>query len=355
MIFRPALILLLLLWGCSDSNEEASPSFETKEPSPNFQPKEASPDFEPVKSAPKFEMNPQFLTLPKGAPSIGASHGDIAVAPNGDVYVSVEGGDHPGVQVYSAEGRYLQNVPNAPNDFHGFTIAMAPDGRPNIFGVSLGGQRVIQMTLDGEIVLDISASSFPDQYKTTKEGKQALSLTGIAVGPNGEIYVVDGYGRDFIHRFDMNGDYLDTFGGRDEPWNFKNCHQIGLDTRFDPVRILCTDRHNGRLVQMELDGRVIGVFAEGLLFPSALAVFDDELAIAELDGRVTILDMEGKTLATIGANEDPDKRRTSMVPPDEWKPNLFYAPHGIAFDANGDLFVAEWSRWGRVTRLKRDR
>jgi len=300
-----------------------------------------------------FAMNPRFLTLPQCMSTVGDSHGDIAVSPTGEIYVSVEAGDHPGIQVYSAQGRYLRNVPNAPYDLHGFVIAAAPDGTPNIFGVSLYGQRVVQLTLQGKVVQTISASSIPDQYKTDYDGKLSVALTGIAVAPNGDIYAVDGYGRDFIHRFDKSGRYLGTFGGQVEPWNFKQCHKIALDPRFTPARLLCTDRLHDRLIHMDLDGHFLGVFAKGLRWPSALAIFKNELAVAELGGRVSILDMQGKVIAAIGANQDPDEVKTNRVPPEQWQPDLFYAPHGIAYTASGNLLVTEWSQWGRVVKLTR--
>jgi hypothetical protein len=106
---------------------------------------------------------------------------------------------------------------------------------------------------------------------------------------------------------------------------------------------------------MDLNGHVLGVFAEGLRWPSALAVFGDELAVAELGGRVTILDRQGRIVASIGANENPSEIKTNQVPPEKWQPNLFYAPHGIAYDAGGNLLVTEWSQWGRVIRLERKR
>ena len=59
---------------------------------------------------------------------------------------------------------------------------------------------------------------------------------------------------------------------------------------FTPLRLLCTDRKHNRLVHMGLDGHVIGVFAENLRLPSALSIHGDELAVAELEGRVTVLD-----------------------------------------------------------------
>lgn len=298
-----------------------------------------------------YAMHANFVSLPTGMTNIGLSHGDVAVAPNGEIYVSVEGGDRPGLQVYSNDGRYLRNLPDAPNDLHGFVIANTPDGQARIFAASLNGQKVLRMTLDGEVDLEIPASSFPDDYKATGEDTQPLSLTGVDVAPNGDIYVVDGYGLDYIHRFDSQGQYISTFGGRVAPWDFENCHQIAIDKRFDPARVLCTDRRHGRIVQMALDGSVIGTVAEDLGFPSALAVYDDKLAVGELDGRVTILDKSGNVIDRIGENTDPKKRRTSMVPPEEWSADLFYSPHGVAYDSDGNLFVAEWSRWGRVSRL----
>jgi len=300
-----------------------------------------------------FEMNPRFLTFPQCMSTIGDAHGDIAVSPAGEIYISVEAGEHPGIQVYSPQGRYLRNVPNAPYDFHGFIIANAPDGTPNLFGASLVGQQIIQMTLDGKIVQTIPASSIPDRYKTDEDGKLSVALTGIAVAPNGDIYVVDGYGRDFIHRFDKSGRYLVTFGGQAAPWNFKQCHKIAIDPRFKPARLLCTDRLHDRLIHMDLDGHVLSVFAEGLRWPSALAVYRDELAVAELGGRVTILDRQGRTTASIGANENADETKTNRIPPQKWQPDLFYAPHGITYDAAGNLLVTEWNQWGRVMRLER--
>lgn len=300
-----------------------------------------------------FEMNPRFLTPPPGMATVGDSHGDIAVSPAGEIYLSVQAGAHPGIQIYSAQGRYLRNLPNAPNDFHGFIIATAPDGTPNIFGTRLLGQEILRMTLDGKIALTIPAAAIPDQYKSSQDGKFEVHLTDVAVAPNGDIYAVDGYGRDFIHHFDKTGRYLNTFGGRGQPWNFEQCHKIAVDPRFKPARLLCTDRLHDRLIQMDLDGHVLGVFAEGLRWPSALAVFKNELAVAELGGRVSVLDLKGNIVASIGANEHADETKTNEIPPEKWQENLFYAPHGITYDAKGNLLVAEYSKWGRITRLER--
>lgn len=301
----------------------------------------------------RFTMDQAFLTPPDLMATIGDSHGDIAVSPAGEIYVSVEGGERKGIQVYDAEGRYLRNVPNAPDDLHGFIIAMSPQGAPSIYGASLRGEQIVQLTLDGKIVLTIPGASIPDEYKTRKDNELKLSLTGVAVAPSGDIYAVDGYGRDYIHRFDKTGAYKGTFGGKGEPWSFNNCHKIAIDPRFEPVRLICTDRFSDRLLHMDLDGRPLGVIASGLLRPSAVAVFHDELAVAEIAGGVTILGLQGQIITSIGANDRADEVMTNQIPPARWRAGLFYAPHGITYDASGNLLVTEWNKWGRVVRVKR--
>ena len=308
-----------------------------------------------AENPPIFTMNSHFLTPPQGMATIGDSHGDIAVSPAGEIYVSVQGGDHPGIQVYSAKGRYLRNVPGAPTDLHGFIIARAPDGTPSIFGVSRLAQHIVELALDGRVELDIPAAVIPDQYKMQGEGKPATNLTGIAVAPNGDIYVVDGYGLDFIHRFDKSGRYVTSFGGKGAPWNFDQAHKIAIDTRFTPVRLLCTDRRHRRLVQMDLNGKILGVFGEGMRLPSAFAIRGNELAVAELEGRVTILDLKGEVIATIGANDNAAEVHVNTTPPTVWREGLFYEPHGITYDASGNLLVTEFNQWGRVTRVNRSK
>ena len=301
--------------------------------------------------ADSFVMDGKFFTPPPGMATIGDSHGDIAVSPQGEIYVSVQAGEHPGIQVYSAEGHYLRNVPGAPPDLHGFIIARAPDREFYIYGVSRLAQEIVQLKLDGTRVLTIPASAIPAQYK--KDDKQAINLTGIAVTPNGDIYVTDGYGLDFIHHFDRSGKYLATFGGKGAPWNFDQCHKIAPDTRFKPLRLICTDRRHDRLVHMDMNGHILGVFGWGLRLPSALAIRGNELAVGELMGRVSILDRKGQIVSVIGSNDNVDEIRTNKAPPEIWKDGLFYAPHGVAYDAAGNLLVTEFNQYGRISRVRR--
>lgn len=302
-----------------------------------------------------FTMNPHYFTPPGDRAVPGDSHGDIAVAPNGEIYTSVQGGPYAGIQVYSAQGRYLRNVPGAPTDLHGFIITTGKDGRSDIFGVSRLAQKIVEMGLDGKLLLSIPADrAIPDQYRNHAAKAPATNLTGIAVAPNGDIYVVDGYGLDYIHQFDRDGHYIKSFGGKGAPWNFDQAHKLAIDTRFSPVRLLVTDRRHRRLVAMDLDGKILQVFGEGLRLPSAFSIRGDELAVGELEGRVTILDKAGQVIARIGQNDNAAQVHVNTTPPSVWRDELFYEPHGVAFDKDGNLLVTEFNRYGRLTRVTRN-
>jgi hypothetical protein len=302
-----------------------------------------------------FTMNSHYFTPPGDRAVPGDSHGDIAVSPAGEIYTSVQGGPYAGIQVYSAKGHYLRNVPNAPTDLHGFIITTGIDGNADIFGVSRLAQKIVEMSLDGKVLLSIPADQvIPDRYRNHHGKAPATNLTGIAVAPNGDIYVVDGYGLDYIHRFDKTGKYITSFGGKGAPWNFDQAHKLAIDTRFSPVRLLVTDRRHRRLMAMDLDGKIISVFGEGLRLPSAFSVRGDELAVAELEGRVTILDKDGKAIAHIGQNDNASEVHVNTTPPTVWKEGLFYEPHGVAFDKDGNLLVTEFNQYGRLTRVTRN-
>ena len=292
---------------------------------------------------------PDWLKLPEGRPQLGNMHGDVAVSSKGEVYVSVMD-PKAGVQVYAPDGKFLRNVPDAPSDFHGFVIHKQADGE-FLFGPRLGGQTILKMTLDGKIVLTIPASSIPDEFKNkNKTGQTSVSLTAMDVAPNGDLYVTDGYASDYVHRFDREGKYLKSFGGRKEPYKFSTLHKIAIDTRFEPARIIGCDRANGRVVHMSLDGDFMGVVARELLLPAAVAIHGDYAAIGELKGRVTILDKSGNVVTRLGANTEPGVGGNQLKP-EQWRPGVVVSPHGVAFNENGDLFVSEYSLFGRVHRF----
>src|SRR5204862_484490 len=150
-------------------------------------------------------------------------------------------------------------IKNRPISVRGFDATGAP---PDQTKADWYHQGVVKMTLDGKIVLSIPAIAFPDKYRIKRDGTSFMRLSGLTVAPNGDIYVTDGYASDYIHRFDKTGKYIASFGGKQPPYGFRTLHRIAIDSRFEPARLIATDRENGRLVHLSLDGHVLGVIKE---------------------------------------------------------------------------------------------
>lgn len=297
-----------------------------------------------------YEFTPNFITPPAGKETIGNGHGEIACDSAGNFYVSIQGPEakDAGVQVYGPDGKFIKTLP-LPNSLHGFVIRKDGDGE-YIFAAVLGEARVIKAKLDGTVVMEIPTASFP----ADKAGPKGLKLTNCDVAPNGDIYVVDGYGIDWIFVFDREGKFKKVFGGQGEPLKLKNTHKIFVDRRYEPARILACDRGNNRILHLDLDGNLIGVFAdEGLRRPSSASFHGDLVCIAEIAGRVSVWDKDGKQVAALGANDTEGQTNTPKVEPKDWRQGTVTSPHGITFDNDGNILETEWNLFGRVLRWNR--
>jgi hypothetical protein len=86
--------------------------------------------------------------------------------------------------------------------------------------------------------------------------------------------------------------------------------------------------------------------------PAALTIDGDNVIVGELNGRVTVLDKSGKVAVRVGTNTD-EGIGTNRVPPERWRTGYVVSAHGVTTNADGDLFVAEFSTFGRVHKFER--
>ena len=291
-----------------------------------------------------YEFAPNFIQPPPGKEQIGNGHGEIACDSAGNFYVSVQNAN-AGIQVYAADGKFVKELA-LPASLHGFVIRK-DEGEEFIYGAVLNEQRVIKAKLDGTVVMEIPTASFP----AGKAGPKGLKLTNCDVAPNGDIYVVDGYGQSWIFAFDRAGKFLRVFGGPGEPLKLANTHKIFIDRRFEPARVLACDRGNNRILHLDLEGNLIGVVADkDLRRPSSASFHGDLMCVAEIAGRVSVWDKEGKQVASLGANDTPGQTNTPKVEPKDWVQGTVTSPHGITFDNEGNILETEWNVFGRVLR-----
>jgi|UniRef100_UPI003782EF0C hypothetical protein len=287
-----------------------------------------------------YEFVPNFITPPPGKETIGNGHGEIAVDSAGNIYVSVQEAN-AGIQVYGKDGKFIKALALPPS-LHGFVIRKYGDGE-HLYAAVLGEQKVIKCNLDGTVVMTIPTSEFP----ADKIGK-GLKLTNCDVAPNGDIYVVDGYGQSHIFVFSAEGKFKSVFGGPGEPLKLANAHKVFIDRRFEPARVMICDRGHKRMLHTQLDGTFIGEIATEMRNPSSASFHGDLMCVAEIAGNVSVWDKNNKRVADLGTSPKPTN--TPGIEPKDWQQGVVTSPHGITFDNDGNILETEWNKWGRVLR-----
>jgi hypothetical protein len=213
---------------------------------------------------------------------------------------------------------------------------------------------VLKTTLKGQEVWRIQGPPDIPEYRTGADGKPArYNPTNVAIAPNGDVYVGDGYGSSYINQYNPKGEYIRTFGGRgSEPGKLAEPHGNWIDTRGKTPVLVVADRRNNRLQRFALDGKHID-FIPGFRLPCHFHEHKGLVVVPDLDGRVTLMDKSNALVAQLGDSSPGGKYPLRSEPRDKFIPGQFICPHGACFDHDGNIFVVEWVEVGRVTKLRR--
>jgi hypothetical protein len=214
---------------------------------------------------------------------------------------------------------------------------------------------IVKTTLQGEFVWKIEGPPDIEAYKSTAAGAAApYNPTNLAIAPNGDIYVGDGYGSYYINQYNSRGEYIRSFGGRgSEPGKLAEPHGIWVDTRSAAPVLVVADRRNNRLQRFTLEGAHID-FIPGFRLPCHFDEREGTVVIPDLHGRVTLLDRSNRIVAHLGDSNSPEwANPLRNGPREKFIPGQFICPHGACFDRDGNIFVVEWVEVGRVTKLRK--
>ena len=292
-------------------------------------------------SAPNFfEQNPDHQPL-------GPCHGGVVIGQTGDIYVTTD--TTRGIVVFSRAGKFLRAF--GPTRIHGLELR-EENGTEYLYCARAFDHEVVKLKLDGEPVWAIH---FPEEAGIYKDAK-GFNPCAVTVAPDGSIFVADGYGSNYVLKFDKDRKFAKAFGGPGEAeGKFNTCHGIGLDMRQDKPLLLVCNRNNNRVEYWDLEGNFVKVIQKGLRMPAAVHFQGDYAVLPELQGRVTVLDKDGAIVAQVGDNPIPDQRANFGLSQDKWKDGVCNSPHGASIDKDGNLIVSEWSQLGHLHKFSRAR
>lgn len=250
------------------------------------------------------------------------------------------------VIIFDKSGKMLKTWGHDFPGAHGLTIQK--NGKDDyLFITDTDRHEVYKTTLDGKILMTIPYPADVPAYKK----KEEFVPTETTVLENGEFYVADGYGLQYVMHYDANGKLLNFFGGRGpEDKNLDNAHGITVDTRNAQSSLLVTDRtrnafkrfsFNGDLKEViKLDGACVcrPVISGDNLYAAVLRSPDLN---TEKSGFVTILDRNNKVISNIGGNkpEYENGKLKTMLQAEK----IFDHPHDVCVDNDDNLYVAQWA------------
>ena len=278
---------------------------------------------------------------------LGNTHGCLVVTKAGNVLANTDT-EHAIVE-FSPEGHIVRTWGK---EFHGGLHGMClrvEDGQEVLYLAHTRRHEVVKCTIDGKVLWTLGWPEASGIYQN--EGQ--YNVTAVAVGPDGRIFAADGYGKSWVHLFDKERKYVKSFGGPgDAPGKMQTPHGLWLDTRGKEPLLLVCDRENHRLQWFTMDGEFVRSMDKDLRRPcNVTALADGGIAVADLVGRVTILDSKDQLVCHLGDNPDPALRAQNGVQRAKWKDGEFLSPHGITVDAHGALYVMDWNFLGRITKL----
>jgi hypothetical protein len=320
----------------------------------------------------RFELIPNWEQCPAGD---AYQHKDVAAVAcdsHDRVYLHTRLGDR--VSVYREDGKFIGKWGDGVfNNAHGLTIhndiAYSTDNGDSVVRIfDLEGNLKSTIGTKGA-PSDTGYERFPGPYKIHKnESIERVAgpfncCCNTAIARNGDIFVADGYGNARVHHFGADGRLIHSWGEIGTgPGQFHLPHGIAIDN--DENIIVC-DRENDRLQFFDRRGNLLYIWTDvrrpthaavdkdGLIYVTELwrpieqgqGSFMHGYADRDLPGRVTVFRKDGKIVARFG---DDSKNRAA--------PGNFIAPHGIALDSHGNLYVSEvaWTFGAKAKRLTWD-
>lgn len=239
--------------------------------------------------------------------------------------------------VLDADGRFIRTF--GAGSFSAGTHAITIGPEDLIYCTDDGRHTITKWTPEGESLLTIGA---PDEPSPRFSGELFNRPPDIAIAAAGSLFISDGYGNARVHHYLAEGECLHSWGEPGiAPGQFMVPHNIAIDAE-QRLYVAGPEAHRVQVL-FDGDGTLLEVWHD-IHRPCGLTVGPDGLVyIGELNGvglmagasgvghRISVYDRSGELQASFSAPEEGDAM------------GQFIAPHGVAVDSRGDVYVGEVS------------
>jgi peptidylamidoglycolate lyase len=301
-------------------------------------------------------------TLPEG---MGYGLGCALVVDSQDRIFVTSRSSNPCVAIFDKNGKLLEtwskefaegvdmNTQQVSDTAHGLYWSKEPDGEFLYWTENVArpkdkpaiGARIYKTDMKGKVLYTLGNVAKED---STSQKLAVTNPTDVAVAPNGDIYIVDGYGSQKVYRYDKNFKQLRMIGGPGKTHGlFNTCHGVWISTLKSEPEVYIADRHNNRIevFSLELDYKRTADAADSRM-PCCFYQHDGHLYVPELGARVSIYDADDKPVARLGDGKGIDKNQAPN------HPDKFFQSHALTVDSRGDMYVIEWLPYGRPRKFR---
>ncbi|MCU1325750.1 MAG: hypothetical protein JWN34_1120 [Bryobacterales bacterium] len=252
------------------------------------------------------------------------------------------------VIVYDKKGQLVHKWGTAFPGAHGLSIVT--EGRQQILYITdLVKHKVVKATLDGKILDEWLWPQQTGLYDNEDQYRPSWTLH-LA---NGDFFVLDGYGRDFITHYDARGKFVKIFGGQPGGITHWGPHGGMADLR-DPANptLLIAMSDQQYLLRLSLEGKKLEKVDMPGGNPRQIRLHKNRFYMAHLGdnwpkdrnsrGFVSVLDKDLKVLSNI-AGTPPVYGDDGRLQPMKHQEDTFIHPHDLIVDDDDSIYVAQFA------------
>lgn len=251
------------------------------------------------------------------------------------------------VIVYDKQGKLVSKWGTIFPGAHGLSIVKERT-REVLFITDLQTHKVAKTTLDGKMLDEWSWPESSGKYKQEADYKPSWTLHMA----DGTFFVLDGYGRDYIVRYDPAGKMTRIFGGPEGGIVHWGPHGGMLDMQRGNPTLLIAMSDQQYLLRLSVDGEKLQQVDLPGGNPRQIRLHKGRYYVAHLAdnwpkdrnsrGFVSILDDQLRVVSNI-AGSAPEYGDDGKLRPMRHTEDIFLHPHDLIVDEDDGIYVAQFA------------